>query len=116
MDREIKKKNPRLRKALLIAVPALLLAGVVVWAVSRATSTVYRADSAGLLYGDVVESEFNDFIRLSGKVETGTIVQVSALETGIVESKLVEEGAYVNAGDIIITLRNPNLQQQILAL
>ncbi len=114
MDREIKKKNPRLRKALLIAVPALLLAGVVVWAVSRATSTVYRADSAGLLYGDVVESEFNDFIRLSGKVETGTIVQVSALETGIVESKLVEEGAYVNAGDIIITLRNPNLQQQIL--
>ena len=49
MDREIKKKNPRLRKALLIAVPALLLAGVVVWAVSRATSTVYRADSAGLL-------------------------------------------------------------------
>lgn len=114
MDREIKKKNPRLRKALTIIIPILLIAGIVTWAVVRATSTIYRADSSGILYGDVVESEFDDFIRLAGKVETGTIVQVSALETGIVESKCVEEGAYVNAGDIILTLRNPNLQQQIL--
>ena len=58
--------------------------------------------------------EFNDFIRLTGKVETGTVVQVSALETGIVEKKWVEEGEMVHAGDIILTLHNPHLRQQIL--
>ena len=41
-------------------------------------------------------------------------MQVSALETGLVERKWAEEGAMVKAGDIILTLRNPNLQQQIL--
>ncbi len=63
---------------------------------------------------EVTEGEFNDYIHLNGKVETGVIVQVSALETGIVEQKLVEEGAMVNEGDIILTLRNPLLRQQIL--
>ena len=62
----------------------------------------------------MTEGTFNDFIRLNGKVETGVIVQISALETGIVEKKWVEEGAMLQPGDIILTLHNPNLQQQIL--
>lgn len=114
MDREIKKKYPRLKKILIIAASSLLLAGISIWAISRASTSVYRADSTAVTFGKVVEGDFNDYIRLTGKVETGTIVHISAIETGIVDSKPVEEGAIVNEGDIIITLRNPNLQQQIL--
>ncbi len=114
MDREIKKRHPRLRKILIITASSLLLTGVIIYAVSRATTSVYRADSSAMTFGEVVEGDFNDYISLTGKVETGTTVQISAIETGIVESKPVEEGAVVNEGDIIITLRNPNLQQQIL--
>ncbi len=114
MDREIKKRHPRLRKILIITASSLLLTGVIIYAVSRATTSVYRADSSAMTFGEVMEGDFNDYISLTGKVETGTTVQISAIETGIVESKPVEEGAVVNEGDIIITLRNPNLQQQIL--
>lgn len=114
MDREIKQKNPRLRKYAKIGVPVILLVGLLIWAFAGTGNKVYRTDANSLTISDVTNGNFNDYIRLSGQVEAGIVVQVSALETGIVEQKLIAEGAMVNAGDIILTLRNPNLQQQIL--
>ncbi len=114
MDTEIKIKNPRLKKYGWWVAAGVIVIGAAVWGLVQSGHTVYRTDSAGLLVGEVTEGTFNDFIRLNGKVETGVIVQISALETGIVEKKWVEEGAMLQPGDIILTLRNPNLQQQIL--
>ncbi|MDE7350104.1 MAG: HlyD family efflux transporter periplasmic adaptor subunit [Muribaculaceae bacterium] len=114
MDTEIKRKNPRLRKYGLPAVVAIVLLTAVGWAMIASRTSSYKADSRNLMVREVTEGEFNDYIHLSGKVETGFVVQVSALETGIVEQKLLEEGAMVNEGDVILTLRNPLLRQQIL--
>jgi len=114
MDTEIKQKYPWLRKYGWMAMAGGLLAGAVVWAIVASGTSSYHASGNGILVGEVEMGQFDDCIRLTGRVETGTIVQVSALETGIVEKKWVEEGAYVNEGDIILTLNNPNLRQQIL--
>lgn len=114
MDIEIKQKYPFLRKYGIIIIVAAAIIAAVAWALVNASSTSYQTDSNGMLIETVAKGEFNDYMHITGKVETGTIVQVSALETGIVEKKWVEEGAMVNAGDIILTLHNPNLQQQIL--
>ena len=114
MDTEIKQRHPILKKYGWIAAAVIVIAAASVWAWKAASSSSYSADASGMTIGEVTRGSFNDYIRINGKVETGVIVQVSALETGIVETKWVEEGAIVNAGDIIITLRNPNLQQQIL--
>ncbi len=114
MDTEIKRKYPRLRKYAIPAVGLIVLIIAIVWAVMATKTTSYKTDVENLMIREVTEGEFNDYIHLNGKVETGVIVQVSALETGIVEQKLVEEGAMVNEGDIILTLRNPLLRQQIL--
>jgi len=114
MDREIKQKNPRLKKYAKIVIPATLLIVITVWAFVGTGISTYRTDGNSLTVGEVIKGNFNDYIRLSGHVEAGIVVQVSALETGIVEQKLIAEGAMVNTGDIILTLRNPNLQQQIL--
>ena len=114
MDTEIRHKHPFLRKYIWWMAGGVLLAGALVWAILSWGNRSYYANSSGLLIGDVTEGNFDDFVRLTGKVETGTVVQVSALETGIVEKKWVEEGAMVNAGDIIVTLHNPMLRQQIL--
>ena len=114
MDTEIKPRFPRLRKYGPGAAVALLLAGVVTWAIVASHTTTYRADYNSLSTDIVTDGEFNDYIYLTGKVETGMTVQIAALETGIVEQKLVEEGAMVNEGDVILTLRNPLLRQQIL--
>ena len=114
MDTEIKRRFPRLRKYGPWAVVALLLAGVVTWALITSRTTTHTVDYKSISTDIVTDGEFNDYIYLTGKVETGMTVQVAALETGIVEQKLAEEGAMVNEGDVILTLRNPLLRQQIL--
>lgn len=114
MDREITRRYPHLKKITIITLitAVAVTGGVLAWREAR-TST-FRADSRDLFIADVTSWTFDDYIRVSGHVETGVVVQVSALETGIVEHKTVEEGAMINAGDIILTLHNPNLRQQIL--
>lgn len=114
MDREITRRYPHLKKITIITLitAVAVTGGVLAW--REAHTSTYRTDSQGLIIADVTSRTFDDYIRVSGHVETGVVVQVSALETGIVEHKSVEEGAMINAGDIILTLHNPNLRQQIL--
>ena len=109
MDTEIKQKYPFLKKYGWIVGAGVLVAVAVAWAVSVGGTKSYKTDSSALVIEEVCQGSFDDYVRLNGKVETGVIVQVSALETGIVETKWVEEGAMVNKGDIILTLHNPAL-------
>ena len=114
MDREITRRYPHLKRITIITlITAVAVTGAVL-AWREARTSPCRADSRDLIIADVTSRTFDDYIRVSGHVETGVVVQVSALETGIVEHKTVEEGAMINAGDIILTLHNPNLRQQIL--
>lgn len=114
MDIEIKRKHQFLRKYGWMIGGGIVAAGLIVWGLINASTTTYKTEASNIIIEDVTEGSFNDYIRINGKVETGTVVQVSALETGIVKEKLVEEGAMVSEGEIILTLHNPNLQQQIL--
>ncbi|MDE5970275.1 MAG: HlyD family efflux transporter periplasmic adaptor subunit [Muribaculaceae bacterium] len=114
MDIEIKPKYQFAKKYGVIIVVGILLISAIIYAVISAGTTSRETDINAITIGNVSRGLFNDNIRLTGKVETGTSVKISALETGIVESRLIDEGSFVNAGDIILTLRNPNLRQQIL--
>lgn len=114
MDKEIKHKYVKIKKYGIIGTVAVLIVAAVIFAVGKVGESTYKVDADSVTTGDVTRGMFNDFIRVNGHVETGVIVQVSALESGIVEHKLVEEGAEIQAGDIIVTLQNPNLRQQIL--
>ncbi|MCM1029558.1 MAG: HlyD family efflux transporter periplasmic adaptor subunit [Pseudoflavonifractor sp.] len=114
MDTEIKPRHPKLKKYLLTATISIPLLALALAAALSYGSKSRRISSRGLLIEEVTRGDFNDYLRLPAKVETGQLVQVSAIETGLVDAIWVEEGAMVEAGDIIVTLRNPNLQQQIL--
>lgn len=114
MDNEIKPKYVKLKKYGIMGTAAALIVAATVFAIGKAGESTYRVDADSVTTAEVKQGMFNDFIRVNGRVETGVIVQVSALESGIVEQKWVEEGAMVNAGDVIVTLQNPNLRQQIL--
>lgn len=114
MDIEIKQKNRKLKKYSLILFFVIAAVGVIIWAIISSRVSSYGAEKDNLIISEVKSGAFDDFIRVNGRVETGVVVQISALETGIVEKKWVEEGEMVNAGDIILTLHNPNLRQQIL--
>lgn len=114
MDKEIKRKNGRIKKYGIIGAVAVLILVAVIFAIGKIGESTYKVDAGSVTTAVVTKGMFNDFIRVSGHVETGVIVQISALESGIVQHKWVEEGADVQAGDIIVTLQNPNLRQQIL--
>ena len=73
-----------------------------------------RVDGQMLSISEVKMGEFNDYVRLSGSVQPITTVQLSPLETGIVERIVAEEGTQVKCGDVIVELSNNNLSMQIL--
>ncbi len=76
MDTEIKHKYPFLRKYGWIIAVGILLIITIIWAIIASKTTSYKADYRSLSTDEVIEGEFNDYIHLSGKVETGVIVQV----------------------------------------
>lgn len=114
MDKEIKPKYGRIKKYGIIGIVAVLIVAAAIFAAGRVGESTYKVEADSITTAEVTQGMFNDFIRVNGHVETGVIVQVSALESGIVEHKWVEEGTDVQPGDIIVTLQNPNLRQQIL--
>lgn len=114
MDIDIKRKNTKFRKYGIIFLIIITIIGIVTWSIVSSGISSYATEQDSLIISEVEEGAFDDFIRVNGRVETGVVVQVSALETGIVEKKWVEEGEMVREGDIILSLHNPNLRQQIL--
>ena len=77
-------------------------------------ASTLRVDARGISIGHVTHEQFNDFVRVDGQVQPITVVQLSPEEGGIVQEKVVEEGAQVRRGDIIVRLSNSNLDLQIL--
>ena len=80
----------------------------------RDNSSTLRVDANILTISTVEQTEFNDYVRLSGTVKPITTVQISPMESGLVERIVAEEGAMVRKGDVIVELSNNNLSMQIL--
>ena len=91
-----------------------LLAVFVVYLIARPNNKTLRVDRDTITVSDAVRGEFNDYIRISGRVQPMTTIQLSPQEGGIVEQILIEEGSPVKAGDPILVLSNDNLDMQIL--
>ncbi len=91
-----------------------LLAVFVVYLVVRPNNKTLRIDKDTFTASEAVKGEFNDYIRVSGRVQPMTTIQLSPQEGGIVEKILIEEGSPVKAGDAILILSNDNLDLQIL--
>ena len=117
MDKIIEKKtgwrSAFTKKALPWWLGALLLA-FVIYLIARPNNKTLRVDKDIVTISNAVKGEFNDYIRLSGRVQPMTTIQLSPQEGGIVEQILIEEGSPVKAGDAILILSNDNLDLSIL--
>lgn len=113
MDRQIEKKSFLRRYAWYIAAAAAL-AALLVWIVLGTTANTTTVDASDITISDVTRGKFDDYVRLNGQVLPIQVVQISPEEGGIVREKVVEEGARVRKGDVILRLSNSNLDLQIL--
>lgn len=114
MDRKIEQTKGVKRKHIpYIALGAFVLV-VIGWLIFGDHSSSLRVESKTITVATVQKGEFNDYIRVNGAVLPITVVQLSPLESGMVDAKMVEEGANVKKGDVIIKLSNPQLNIAIL--
>ena len=117
MDRQIEPtkgfRKLFTRKALPYWGGALLLV-FIGWLVLRDDARTLRVGGEAITVSEVRRGEFNDYIRISGRVVPMTTVQLSPLEGGVVQQIVAEEGAHVREGDVILILSNESLDMQIL--
>ena len=117
MDKIIEKKTGWkvvfTKKALPWWLGALLLA-FIVYLIARPNNKTLRIDKENITINTAALGEFNDYIRLSGRVQPMTTIQLSPQEGGIVQQIFIEEGSPVKAGDAILVLSNDNLDLSIL--
>lgn len=113
MDRRIeKKKTPW--KYIGIGAGVLALAGVVWTLVQDATAgRTFRVNESRIVISTVSEGTFEDFIPIRGRVTPLNTVFLDAIEGGRVERVLVEDGATMSQGDLIVELSNTGLQLDV---
>ena len=103
MDIQLEKKKGIQKKHLPYIAGGSVIILLLAWIIFGNHASTMRVDSKSVNIADVTCGEFNDYIR-----------QISPEEGGIVMEKVVEEGAQVKKGDVILRLANSNLDLSIL--
>ena len=114
MDKPIAKKTGIHKKHILYSGAALAFIVLIYMAFFTSRTSTYKVEKDKLIIETVVEDQFNDYITVPGTVEPISIIYLDAQEGGRVEEKVVEEGAMVKKGEIILKLSNPDLHLNIL--
>jgi HlyD family secretion protein len=114
MDRRVEAK-PRRRRWLFIGVGAVALLGILValyvrYALTR--SVVVR--EASVVISPVRQAEFTEYVPANAVVVPRTTAYLDAVEGGQVAEVMVEEGAFVTRGQVLLKLKNTNLQLEML--
>lgn len=113
MDRRVEKKKSPWKK-IGIAVAALAVVGVIVSMMMDATGgRSFRVSEDRIVVSTVSTGTFEDFIPVRGRVTPLKTVFLDAIEGGRVERVLVEDGAMLQAGDLIVELSNTGLQLDV---
>src|SRR5262245_42398996 len=114
MDRRVEEK-PRGRRWLLLGVAAAALLGILValyvrYALPR--SVVVR--EASVVISTVRQAVFTEYVPATSVVVPRTTAYLDAVEGGQVAEVMVEEGAFVTRGQVLLKLKNTNLQLEML--
>ena len=114
MDRVVAKKIPR-SKLIGYGIGGLAAIAFVIWLAGMLLGgRTLSVNSQRVFISDVTTGTFEDFIPLRGRLVPRSTVYLDAIEGGRVEQVLLEDGAMVEAGDLIAVLSNTNLQLEVL--
>ena len=115
MDIKIeKKKGFQLKKHWGYIVAGVFSVIIALWLAFGNHDATLKVNAEDISIGDVRQGEFKEYVRTNGQVMPIEIVYISPEEGGIVVEKVVEEGAMVKKGDVIVRLSSSALDLQIL--
>lgn len=114
MDVPIQKKKGIKPKHIYYAIGFIIFLTLSYKALFAENSSTYSVDKDKISISMVNRTVFNDYITVNGNVEPIATIYLDAMEGGRVEERIVEEGAMLKKGDIILRLSNPDLNLSIL--
>jgi HlyD family secretion protein len=114
MDKVIEKKKGIRPKHIIWGAGVLVIGFLLYKVVFTESGSTFRAEKEKLTISTVEDGLFNDYITVIGNVEPITTIFLDAEEGGKVEEKLIEEGEMVKKGDVILKLRNNDLNLSIM--
>ena len=114
MDKIIDKKKGIQKKHIPFIAGGIILLFFVYKILLQSYSPSLNVGNDNMTIETVKEGQFDDFIRVIGKVEPITTIYLDALEGGRIVNRYIEEGEMVKKGEIILKLENRELYQTIL--
>ena len=115
MDRKVQKSTwQRLQRWLPATLGLVLIVILVTYAVLESTNSTFTVNSNQVAVARVTQAVFDDFIPIRGRVTPKKTIYLDAVEGGQVEQRLVEDGALVRKGDLIVVLTNSGLQLDVV--
>ena len=114
MDRKIEKKKGIRPKHIIYAVAGIAFVLLLIKIVKDSNITSLKVDKEKITIEEVQYGNFDDYIRTNGSVEPIATIYLDAEEGGRVEEILIEEGAVVNKGDVILILENRTVHMDIM--
>ena len=114
MDRKIEKKKGLRPKHIVYGIAGIFFILLLVKIIKDSNITTLKVDRDKITIEQVSNGDFDDFIRTSGTVEPISTIYLDAEEGGRVKERLIEEGAMVNKGDVILVLENRSLYENIM--
>jgi len=114
MDRRLETKSRWRRWLLPVAgVTVLLVAGIAVYARYALTRSV-TVREASVVIARVRRAAFTEYVPATAVVAPRRTAYLDAVEGGQVAEVLVEEGAFVARGQVLLKFKNTNLQLEML--
>ncbi len=114
MDRAIKKKKwTPTRIAIGIAIAAFAVFSIYTLGFSGRQSAL-NVNKDKITIGEVQKGVFDEFIVVTGVVQPLRTYQLDAIEGGYVSQKLLDGGATVKPGDLILKLENQRLVMEFV--
>lgn len=114
MDKIIEKKKGLKLKHVIWVLVGVAIAFAVYNMAFGSSGSVYRAERDKLTISTVEASAFNDYITAIGQVEPITTIYLDVEEGGKVEEIFIEEGEIMKKGDVILRLKNSDLNTTIM--
>lgn len=113
MDKRLPKRSFWQKYKYYLLGAAAFAAFMVYVLVSVSGGRKLRIDSEKIGIADVTEDHFLDYVDAEGIVQPILTIKLNALESGMVERVVAEEGAMLRKGDTILVLQNPELNRVI---
>lgn len=114
MDRIIEDKRLIKPKHWRIIIISAIVLTAIIFLLTRSNESTYRVEKERVQVAEVFDGDFEDYIKINGRVEPISTIYLDAIEGGRVEEIFITEGNMVKKGDVILRLSNNNLNLSIL--